>query len=261
MIDEKSFLIRYVVPMLIAFVVAAIIHRYAYRIIGRFVKVNDLAPQRLRMRTSRQSTLRDLLSSSLILMAYAFATLFSMAVLIDKSTLVWMIGLFSAAFGFGAWRMVSDFITGINFIFEDTLDVGDMVEILGYEGIVERINLRTLQLRGENGELLVIPNGEIRVFRNFSRGRFSTAKIVVKVPTEQLDTALPLLERLGEVAVDELINLLEPWEVIGTSQRVAEHTELMLLVKAKFGKAAELRPRLQKFVRERLQEANVTVVD
>jgi small-conductance mechanosensitive channel len=45
-----------------------------------------------------------------------------------------MVGLFAAAFGLGARPLVSDYLTGVGFLFEDTFDVGEKVDILGNEG-------------------------------------------------------------------------------------------------------------------------------
>lgn len=261
MLKENSILINYIFPMALAFLIALIIQRLSHRLVGRFVKISDYAPEGLRLSHIRQRTLHDLIASSIGFLAFLVAGVFSLGLFVDTNTLIWMIGLFSAAFGLGARPLISDFLTGMSFIFEDTLDVGDKVEILEVQGVVEKLNLRTLFVRGEGGELFIIPNGEIRVIRNFSRGIYSTSKIAVRVPTAQLDKAIPFLEGLGENAVEALPNLLEPWEVIGTSKSIAEHTELTLLIKAKFGKAAELRPRLQKFIIERLHEADVTVIE
>ena len=81
---------------------------------------------------------------------------------------------------------------------------------------------------------------------------FSKADITLKIPTIDLATALPLLEALGEEAVAQLPNLLEPWRVISSTGVIGQHTELTLVAKARFGKAAEMRPRLLTLVQERL---------
>jgi small conductance mechanosensitive channel len=177
-----------------------------------------------------------------------------------------MLGLFAAGFGLGARPLISDFLTGISFIFEDTFDVGEKVEFLGVgggtiEGVIERINLRTTMIRAPSGELYTIPNGEIRAIRNFSRGRFSTTDITLTLPASGLNEAIPLLEALGVEAVALLPNLLEPWQVISATGIVGQQAELQLVVKTRFGKAAEMRPRLLALVQERLTEAGIQLSD
>ena len=250
---------QYVLPIGIAFGLAWLVQRLAPRIVTQFLGLSGYAPETLRPREQRQHTLSDLFASAISFGAFLIAGVFTMGLFVDTTTLVWMIGLFSAAFGLGARPLISDFLTGIGFIFEDTFDVGDKVEILGIEGVVEKINLRTTLLRAPGGELYVVPNGEIRTIRNFSRGRFSTANITLKLPATDLSQAIPLLEALGSEAVTLLPNLLEPWQVVSESGVIGDKAELTLLTKTRFGKAAEMRPRLLALVQERLAEAEITL--
>jgi small-conductance mechanosensitive channel len=56
-------------------------------------------------------------------LAYTIAILSALSLFVETETLVWMVGLFSAAFGLGARPLISDFLTGIGFMFEDIYDV------------------------------------------------------------------------------------------------------------------------------------------
>ena len=250
---------QYVLPILIAFGLALLVQRLAPRIVTQFLGLSDYAPETLRPQEQRQRTLSDLFASAISFGAFLIATVFTLGLFVDTTTLVWMIGLFSAAFGLGARPLISDYLTGIGFIFENTLDIGEKVEILGIEGVVEKINLRTTLIRAPGGELCVVPNGEIRTIRNFSRGRFSTANITLKLSATDLSRSIILLEELGEEAVTLLPNLLEPWQVVSESGVIGDKAELTLLTKTRFGKAAEMRPRLLALVQERLSDAEITL--
>src|SRR5690606_13844679 len=118
-----------------------------------------------------------------------------------------------------------------------------------------------VHLRGMGGELCVIPNGEIRIIRNFSRGQYSSADIVIKIAAKDLGRALDVLVPLGEDAMTLLPNLIEPWKVISHDGALGQTTELELLAKARFGKAAEMRPRMQALVHERLANAQISLAD
>jgi small conductance mechanosensitive channel len=242
------------------FLLAWLVYRLAARIARRLVHVNRFSPRGRRLRPERQTTLNSLIASFITFMAFTVATLFTLNLFVDTETLVWMVGLFSAAFGLGARPLISDFLTGISFLFEDTFDVGEKVEMLSVEGVVEKVNLRTTHIRAPTGELYVMPNGEIRVVRNFSRGRFSTIKVTFKLPGADLGQALTTLEDMAEEAVMLLPNLLEPWQVLSESGTLGQQTELTLIAKARFGKAAEMQPRLLALVQERLQEAGIELV-
>jgi len=250
----------YIAPIVVAFLLAFLLDRFSWRIVQRFMGLSDLAPKKLRFRQERKHTLHDLFSSVLGFIGYAFAIVFTLSLFIDTTALIWMIGLFSGGLGFGAKPLISDYLTGISFIFEDSFDVGEKVQLMEVEGVVEKINLRTTILRSPTGEVYIIPNGEVRLIRNFSRGQFSVADIVIKVPAHHLDAALDVLNELGQEALVQLPNMLEPWRVISEAGAIGDYAELKLAVKARYGTAADLRPRLLALVQKRLGEAEIALV-
>ena len=247
-------------PILIYILSAWIIHR-----LGRFF-APSLAKllvwrRKRKFRPERSETLQGLIAGVIAGLAYLSAVLASLRLFVETDTLVWLVGLFAAGFGLSARPIISDFLSGVSFLFEDTFAVGEKVELLGVEGVIERVYLRVTRLRGSTGELYIIPNGEIRLVRNFSRGRFSVANVHLKIPGDQLHQAISVLEPLGEEAVSILPNLLEPWQVISESGSIGQNTELTLICHARFGMAAEMRPRLLALVQERLNDAGITLVD
>lgn len=244
-----------------AFLVAYLMHLLSGRVAGRLVRLNRFSRPERRLRPERQRTLQDLFASAISVLAVVVAILLSIGRFVDTDTLVWVVGLFSAAFGLGARPLVNDFLQGISFIFEDTFDVGEKVEIMGVEGVIERVTLRVTLMRSSTGELYVVPNGDIRLVRNFSRGRFSSLSVHLKVPAEDLGRAIEILEELGQEAVVLLPNLLEPWQVLSETGALEEKTELTLSTKARFGQAAEMRPRLLALVQERLRREGIQLAD
>ena len=247
------------IRVLLAYLIVYIISRFSGRIANHLVRVEWWRRGRKPLRSERQHTLRGLIANVITFLAFLVATLFSLSIFIDADTLVWMVGLFSAAFGLGARPLIADFLTGISFLFEDTFDVGEKVEMLGVEGVVEEVNLRATLLRAPTGESYIIPNGEIRMVRNFSRGLFSMAHITLQVAAADLSRTLPVLQELGKEAVLLLPNLLEPWQVVSESGNIGLQTDLMLVTKTRFGKAAEMRPRLLALVQERLEKEEISL--
>ena len=248
------------VYIVLFFLAAWIIHRLSRVLARRLVRLSRLTPKGREIRPERRETLRSMLASVISFFAFAAATIASVGRFVTFDTLVWVVGLFSAAFGLSARPLISDVLAGIGLIFEDTFAVGEKVEILDIEGIIEAVNLRTTWLRSPTGELYVLPNGEIRVVRNFSRGRFSIVKVTLKIAAVDINRALTILEELGNEAVVLLPNLLEPWQVLSESGVIGQQTELTLMAKARFGQAAEMRPRLLAVVQERLSENDIALV-
>ena len=100
----------------------------------------------------------------------------------------------SVAVGFGAQALVKDIISGLFILTENQYNVDDVIEIADYTGTVEEMSLRTTILRTAKGEQCIIPNGEIRAVKNYSRD-YMKAFVEVPVPYEKdLDEVIKLLE-------------------------------------------------------------------
>lgn len=246
------------VNILALFLLAWLLSRVAGVISRRVIRLGGLASHRSRL--ERQKTLYGLVQGIITVTFFVVAILLSLSQFVETTTLIWMIGLFGAGFGLSARPLISDLMAGTSFIFEDTFAVGEKVEILDIEGVIESITLRTTWLRAPTGELFTIPNGDIRVVRNFSRGRFSMANITLKIPAAELEKTIPLLENLSREAMDSLPNLIEPWRVISETGIIGQTAELTLLAKARFGNAAEMRPRLLAMVHKALEDKNIELV-
>ncbi|HVC70414.1 MAG TPA: mechanosensitive ion channel domain-containing protein [Acidimicrobiales bacterium] len=86
-----------------------------------------------------------------------------------------------ATIGFGAQSMVRDLLAGFLLIIEDQFDIGDSLMVGGTSGTVEDLSLRVTRLRGVDGTIWFVPNGEIRLLANTSRG-WAEAMIDIPVP-------------------------------------------------------------------------------
>ena len=113
-------------------------------------------------------------------------------------------GIGGIAIGFGAQSLVKDVITGAFILMEDQIAIGDYVLISGVTGTIEDITLRTTKLRDFNGEQHIVPNGQITVVTNYSRG---TTRAVVDMPLpyeEDVNHIKSILEAaLEEISKEE----------------------------------------------------------
>jgi small-conductance mechanosensitive channel len=204
----------------------------------------------------RCATLRTLIDSLMGALAVALALIFLLSRVVTPTALVTTIGLFSAGLGFAARPFISDVLGGIVLLFEDLYSVGEKVEIGEPRviGVVEAVSLRKTQLRGEAGELWIVPNGDVRSVRNFSRGSFSPASMYLTVPTNRLDEAL---EILGGIAADPGPHVVEQPEIISEQGQIGETTELMLKVKAEHGYGPWVRRALLARIQAALTERQI----
>ncbi len=238
--------------------VALMIRWIAQRIVRRTFWV-AFQSRRLNFGERRARTIESLLMGLTTLMVTIGAFVIALSILgANSDTLLFAVGLFSAGFGLGARPLVSDYLAGITLIFENLYAYGEKVEIMDVIGMVERVGLRTTEIRADSGELYVVPNGDVRVIRNFSRGAFSPATIRITVKPKDLNKTLEVLERFAEEAPrrygDEVIDHAD---VISDTGELSAHTSLMLVVRAPFAHGAQLRRRLLADVYQALADAGI----
>jgi len=95
-----------------------------------------------------------------------------------------------ATIGFGAQSVVRDLLAGFLLIVEDQFDIGDTLTVGTTTGTVEDLSLRVTRLRGLDGTIWFVPNGEIRTLANTSRG-WAEAMVDIAVPaTADVDDVL-----------------------------------------------------------------------
>jgi small conductance mechanosensitive channel len=105
-------------------------------------------------------------------------------------------GGFGVAAGVGAQTLVRDWLAGVFIIFENQFAVGDVVRGGGVSGKVEAFSLRHTEVRGGDGSLHFVPNGEMRVVTNLTK---SGATPLVRIPVDSAEDparAIQVLEAM-----------------------------------------------------------------
>ena len=142
---------------------------------------------------ARMATLLPLLRMALMVTLLAMV---SMSVLssmgVNIAPIIAGAGVVGIAIGFGAQSLVKDVVSGVFFLIDDAFRVGEYVEIDQLRGTVERISLRSLQIRHHRGALHTLPFGEMRSLTNHSRD-WVIMKLEFRVP---FDTDLKLVKKL-----------------------------------------------------------------
>jgi len=137
---------------------------------------------------------------------------------VDIKPLLAGAGIVGLAVGFGAQNLVKDVISGLFFIVENRLRVGDVAILNGTGGLVEQVNLRTTVLRGLDGTVHVFPNGSITSLSNMTH-EFSYYLFNIGVAyKEDTDRVVSVLKAVGEEMLqDDAYSefILEPLEILG----------------------------------------------
>ena len=243
-------------------VLVSLLSRYLAR---PFVALGRHLPGKRAMAQPRQKTLESLIGSLISLLALILAMLGTFALFVESERLIWIIGLFSAAFGLAARSLVADILAGTRFIFRNTFTIGEKVELtvagVTVGGTVEEVNVTDTLLRATSGESYVVPNGDIVVIRNFSRAPYSSARVNLVINSGELGKAITVLEEMSETAGHWLPELIEPFQVLSTSENMSNKVELTVMAHCSFAKAATIRLRLMDLIYRRLREAGVALLD
>lgn len=78
-------------------------------------------------------------------------------------------GILGVAIGLGAQTLVRDVLSGVFMLVEDQYGVGDEVDVLDVQGVVEKVGLRVTCVRDARGTLWYLRNGEILKVGNQSQ--------------------------------------------------------------------------------------------
>jgi small-conductance mechanosensitive channel len=130
----------------------------------------------------RSRTLSGLLITVVTVAVWIFVVLTTLGAFdINVAPLLAGAGVAGLAIGFGAQQLVRDVIGGFFILAEDQFGVGDTITIAGVTGTVETVSLRITRLRGDDGVLHHVRNGDTGVVSNSTRG---WATVTVDVPLD-----------------------------------------------------------------------------
>ncbi|MGA4841874.1 mechanosensitive ion channel family protein [Streptomyces sp. G45] len=172
---------------------------------------------------------------------------------INLAPLLASAGVAGVAIGFGARNLVTDFLSGVFMILEDQYGVGDSIDAGVASGEVIEVGLRVTKLRGDDGEIWYVRNGEVKRIGNLSQG-WATAGVDVTVRSdEDLDKIKRVLGEVGErMSKDEPWNeqLWGPIEVLGLDSVLLDQMVVRVAAKTMPGKSLgverELRWRIKR---------------
>ncbi|MEX2324483.1 MAG: mechanosensitive ion channel family protein [Nitriliruptoraceae bacterium] len=161
-------------------------------------------------------------------------------------------GIIGVALGFGAQSLVKDFLSGVAMLLEDQYGVGDIIDVGEAAGVVERVTLRTTQIRDVTGTLWHIPNGEIQRIGNMSQ-EWARALLDIGVSYgTDTDAASELILQVASAMASEepyTEDLIDEPEIWGVQALNDSSVDIRLVVKTQPGKqwaiARELRRRIK----------------
>jgi small-conductance mechanosensitive channel len=198
-----------------------------------------------------------LITNALTIVAYVIVGLLVLRALgASSGSLVTSIGLITAAISLALQDVLKNFVAGLYLLAEQPFLPGDRIRVVGEEGRVERIDIRTTLLRNDRSEQVMVPNFKVftEVVGNRSRYRVSNLTILIAGIGESAETA----EKLAQEATADLPGLAPGQSRIDLVKITPETVDLQVSL----GYAADLAFRRTALIalRSRFPQATLTVI-
>ena len=226
----------------------------------------DDADEQLRAvarRAARAASISSVLGNTLTIAIWTIAFIMILGELgLNLGPMIAGAGIAGIALGFGAQSLVKDFISGLFMLMEDQYGIGDVVDLGEAVGTVEEVALRTTVVRGLDGTVWHVPNGEIRRVGNKSQ-HWSTAVIDVDVAYDADLAAVRTLVEATAIAVctsEEWSGaVLDEPEVLGVEALGADGITVRMIAKTAPGAQWGLQRALREALKSAFDDAGIEI--
>lgn len=220
--------------------------------------------ERLQLRrVARAASISAMLTSTISVLIWVVGVLLVLGELgVDLAPLIAGAGIAGVALGFGAQTLVKDCISGLFMLLEDQYGIGDVVDLGEATGVVEEVALRTTVLRGIDGTVWHVPNGEVQRVGNKSQ-HWSTALIDIDVAYDaDLAAVRDVMQRTAEeVCARDQVNdhVLETPEVLGVETLGADGITLRMTVTTTPGSQWAVQRELRAALKVAFDQADIDI--
>ena len=228
--------VRIVAIIVVALILYLIFRTVTRRLLRVARKVGEKSDRVSKEQEMRAKTLAGIVRGLIIAVTMIIVVLMIMKELgYDVAPLIAGAGIAGIALGFGAQTLVRDLIGGFFILLEGQFYVGDIVQVGNVKGRVEAIKLRTTLIRDGEGVLHVVPNGEMRIVSNMTKG-FSRVVLDFDVDyTENLDNVLKIIDdALTEArSLPEAVHITEGPVVLGVEKMEGAKVTIRIVAQTK----------------------------
>jgi len=122
---------------------------------------------------------------------------------VDIGPLLAGAGVVGIAIGFGAQKLVSDVLSGLFYLLDDSFRIGEYLMAGSISGSVEKITLRNLWLRHHRGMLQIVPFGDLGTITNYMRGGM-VVKFNLQFPYDtDIDKVRKVIKKVGKSMLED----------------------------------------------------------
>lgn len=224
--------LREIFDILKVIIIAFLSKKLGYYLIDRFYVIQDKS--KIQFSARKMKTLSSLMKNILKYVIY-FIVIYSVLQIlgINTGSILAVAGVGSLAVGFGAQNLVKDVITGFFIIFEDQFGVGDYITTNTFSGTVEDIGVRVTKIRDFSGDLHIIPNGEIKIVTNHTRGGMRALVNIGISYEENVDKVIKILDEICSDIKKDRDDILDGPSVLGITDFKDSSIDLTIVAKTK----------------------------
>ena len=203
----------------------------------------------------RLQTLAPLVHTSVkLLVVLAGALLILQLVGVETGPLLAGVGIFGLAVGFAAQSLIKDIINGLFMLTEGSVDAGDVVDVGGVCGVVEKVTLRSVRIRDLSGNVHFVPNSTIEHVVNLTKDYSRYLMDVGVGYRENTDEVVAIMKQVDEyMRMDPRFrgDMLEPIEIMG----VDRFEDSAVIIRARLKTRPSLQWKLGREYNRRLKKA------
>lgn len=206
-------------------------------------------------------TMETLLLSVFKYGIYIMAGIIILSDVLDLKSILAAAGIGGIALGLGAQSLIKDVLSGFFIVMEDQYVVGDMITVDTMTGTVEKLEFRVTRLRNFNGDLYIIPNGEIKRVTNHTRGNKA---VIVDVPlaySADIEKAIKVAEGICAKVAEEYEAIVDGPQVLGITDLGKESLNLRIMATALPTKQWEVERGIRKLIKEEFDKENIAFYD
>ena len=210
----------------------------------------------------KSMTLLTVCKSIIRYVVYFFAICQILSVFgVNVMSFIAVAGVGSIAIAFGAQSLVQDIITGMFILAEDQFAVGDVISLDGFTGTVEGIGIRSTKLRSTDGNLHIIPNGQIKIVTNMSKG-FNRAVVDISVAYEEdIDNVIYVMKNeLTSAFQNNIISgLLKSPEVLGVVDLADSAVIIRISADSAIGENWAIEREIRRLIKKRFDKEGISI--
>ena len=212
-------------------------------------------------KNTHSRTIAILLTELFRYLAVIIAVIWGLSILgVNTSALLAGAGIISLIIGFGAQSLIEDIITGLFIIFERQYEIGDIIILDDFRGVVRAIGVRTTTIEDVGGNLKVVNNSDIRNFQNRSKNNsYSICLVGVSYNTNIPAMEEAIAEALPEIYEENQDLFLDVPEYLGIEEFADSSMVLKFQVLTKEENVFRSRRRLNRELKIMLDEAGIEI--